>query len=273
MQQPAAAPADFDQGVRRFGAVNWLGMRTLATREMQRFLTVWTQTLLAPLVTAGLFLLIFTLALGDRRGDVMGVSFLHFLAPGILMMTVIQNSFANVSSSIVISKVQGNIVDTLMPPLSAFELVVGYLAGGVLRGIVVALAITLILFPFIGLWVQNPLGALVWVVMGGAFLGALGIVAGVFANKFDQIAAITNFIVTPLSFLSGTFYSLETLPPFMRAISHANPVFYLIDGLRASVLGVSDSSPWLGFAVVLASTLAVSALAWWMFRSGYRLKS
>ena len=264
---------DMQQGVRRFGRVNWLGLQTLVLRETRRFLAVWTQTLLAPLVTAGLFLLIFTLAIGTRRGEVMGVSFVHFLAPGILMMTVIQNSFANVSSSIVISKVQGNIVDTLMPPLSAAELVIGYLAGGILRGIVVALAISLILFPFIGLGIAHPFAALLWVVMGGAFLGTLGLVAGVFANKFDQIAAITNFIVVPLSFLSGTFYSLETLPPVMRAMSHANPVFYLIDGLRASVLGVSDSSPWLGFGIVLVSTLAVGTLAWWMFRTGYRLKS
>ncbi|MEM9795001.1 MAG: ABC transporter permease [Pseudomonadota bacterium] len=264
---------EMSQGVRRFGRVNWLGLRTLSEREVRRFLAVWTQTLLAPLVTAALFLLIFSLAIGTSRGDVMGVSFVHFLAPGILMMTVIQNSFANVSSSIVISKVQGNIVDTLMPPLSAAELVTGYLAGGILRGIVVAITIVLILFPFIGLGVANPIMALVWVALGGAFLGALGIVAGVFANKFDQIAAITNFIVTPLSFLSGTFYSLDTLPPVMQALSHANPVFYLIDGLRHSVLGVSDSSPWLGFAVVLLSTLAVGALAWWMFRTGYRLKS
>ena len=262
-----------EQGVRRFGRFNWLGLRTLAEREVRRFLGVWTQTLLAPLVTAGLFLLIFTLAVGTRRGEVMGVSFLHFLAPGILMMTVIQNSFANVSSSIVISKVQGNIVDTLMPPLSASELVAGYLAGGIARGIVVAVAIAVVLFPFIGLGVQNPLMALVWVTLGGAFLGSLAIVAGVFANKFDQIAAITNFIVTPLSFLSGTFYSLDTLPPFMQALSHANPVFYLIDGLRHSVLGVSDSSPALGLLIVSGSTLAVAAVAWWMFRTGYRLKA
>ncbi|WGH79393.1 ABC transporter permease [Jannaschia ovalis] len=262
-----------EQGVRRFGRVNWLGLRTLAEREVRRFMAVWTQTLLAPLVTAGLFLLIFTLAVGTRRGEVMGVSFLHFLAPGILMMTVIQNSFANVSSSIVISKVQGNIVDTLMPPLSAAELVAGYLAGGIARGIFVAIAIMLILFPFIGLGVANPVMALVWVALGGAFLGSLALVAGVFANKFDQIAAITNFIVTPLSFLSGTFYSLETLPPFMRALSHANPVFYLIDGLRHAVLGVSDSSPWLGFGVVVAATILMAGVAWWMFRTGYRLKA
>lgn len=260
-------------GVRRFGRMNWLGLYTLCGREVRRFLAVWTQTLLAPLVTGALFLLIFTLAVGTRRGDVMGVPFVQFLAPGILMMTVIQNSFANVSSSIVISKVQGNIVDTLMPPLSPLELVIGYLTGGILRGVVVAVAIMVVIFPFIGLGVAHPFLALLYVVLGGAFLGALGIVAGVFANKFDQMAAITNFIVTPLSFLSGTFYTLDTLPPFMQAISHANPVFYLIDGLRFAVLGTSDSAPALGLVVVTASISAVSAVAWWMFRTGYRLKS
>ena len=272
-QQSARAGSPAAHGVRRFGRVNWLGLATLAEREIRRFTAVWTQTLLAPLVTAGLFLMIFDLAIGSRRGEVMGVSFVHFIAPGILMMTVIQNSFANVSSSIVISKVQGNIVDTLMPPLSAFELVAGYLAGGVVRGVVVAAAIAACMFPFIGLGVHDPLMALVWVVLGGAFLGAVGIVAAVFAAKFDQIAAITNFVITPLSFLSGTFYSLDTMPPVLRALSHANPVFYLIDGLRHAVLGVSDSDPRLGVVVVVGATAAVCALAWWMFRTGYRLKS
>lgn len=262
-----------DMGVRRFGAVNWLGLYTLASREVRRFLAVWTQTLLAPLVTAGLFLLIFTLAVGSRRGDVMGVPFVHFLAPGILMMTVIQNAFANVSSSIVISKVQGNIVDTLMPPLSATEMLLGYLAGGILRGIVVACAIMLVLFPVIGLGVAHPIWALLFIILGGAFLGALGMLAGIYAQKFDQMAAITNFIITPLSFLSGTFYTLETLPPVMRFISHINPVFYLIDGLRFSVLGASDSSPFLAVGVVCAATAIVGAIAWRMLHTGYRLKA
>jgi ABC-2 type transport system permease protein len=261
------------RGVRRFGRVNWLGLWTLCRRETQRFLAVWTQTLLAPLVTAALFVLIFTFAVGDGRPSVMGVPFAHFLAPGILMMTVIQNSFANVSSSIVISKVQGNIVDTLMPPLSAGELVTGYLAGGIARGVVVALAVVAVLFPIVGVGVAHPLLALLWVILGGAFLGAVGIVAGVFAQKFDQIAAITNFVVTPLSFLSGTFYSFDGLPGWMWWLAHVNPVFYLIDGLRFACLGVSDSSPLLGLAVVVSATAGVCALAWWMLRTGYRLKS
>ncbi|MGR3759945.1 ABC transporter permease [Roseobacteraceae bacterium NS-SX3] len=260
-------------GERRFGRVNWLGLQTLAGREVKRFLVVWTQTLLAPLVTAALFLMIFNIAIGPRRGDVMGVPFLTFIAPGIMMMTVIQNAFANTSSSIVISKVQGNIVDTLMPPLSASEILAGYLAGAVARGVMVALGIGLGLVLFLNMLPAYPLVALGFVVLGAAFLGALGIVAGVFAEKFDQMAAITNFIVTPLAFLSGTFYSVEALPPVLRAVSYVNPVFYLIDGARFGVIGTSDSSPWLGLAVCGSATAAVCLLAWLMLRKGYRLKA
>ncbi|QBF30975.1 multidrug ABC transporter permease [Thalassococcus sp. S3] len=260
-------------GVRRFGHVNWLGLYTLAAREVMRFLSVWTQTLLAPLVTAGLFLVIFTIAIGATRGDVMGVPFVTFLAPGIMMMTVIQNAFANTSSSIVISKVQGNIVDTLMPPLSGGELVLGYLAGGVARGLIVALIIALAFWLVLGLVPAHPLLALVYVLLGGAFMGALGIAAGLFANKFDQMAAITNFIVTPLAFLSGTFYSVEALPPVLNQITHANPIFYLIDGLRFAMIGVSDSAPALGLVICSVATLAISALAWRMLATGYRLKA
>ncbi|MDK3072327.1 ABC transporter permease [Sedimentitalea sp. JM2-8] len=260
------------QGERRFGWVNWLGLYTLAAREIMRFAAVWTQTLLAPLVTAALFLMIFNLAIGPRRGDVMGVPFLTFIAPGILMMTVIQNAFANCSSSIVISKVQGNIVDTLMPPLSGAELVLGYLAGGIARGVMVALAIGLGLSLALGILPQHPLVALVFVLLGAALLGALGIVAGIYADKFDQMAAITNFVVTPLAFLSGTFYSVEALPPLLSRITHLNPFFYLIDGVRFGMIGVSDSSPLLGAAVCGVTTLGVSLIAWRMLTSGYRLK-
>ena len=260
-------------GVRRFGRVNWLGLYTLAAREVARFTTVWTQTVLAPLVTAALFLMIFTIAIGPGRGEVLGVPFLTFLAPGIMMMTVIQNAFANNSSSIVVSKVQGNIVDTLMPPLSATELVLGYLAGGIARGMIVALAISLGFWLVLGVVPHAPGVMLFFVVLGSAFMGALGLVAGIFANKFDQMAAITNFVVTPLAFLSGTFYSVKALPPVLDDIIHWNPIFYLIDGARYGMIGVSDSSPALGLAVCSGATALVSAIAWWMFRSGYRLKA
>jgi ABC-2 type transport system permease protein len=260
-------------GSRRFGRVNGLGLLTLAERETRRFLAVWTQTLLAPLITAGLFLLIFSVAIGSQRGEVMGVSFTHFIAPGILMMTVIQNAFANTSSSIIISKVQGNIVDTLMPPLSGGELLLGYLAGAVGRGLLVALAIALMFYLVLGLGVKHPFWALTFVLLGSAFLGGLGIVAGIYANKFDQMAAITNFVVTPLAFLSGTFYSVEALPPLLNRITHFNPIFYLIDGARYGFIGVSDSAPLLGLAVSVISTLAICLLGWRMLATGYRLKA
>ncbi len=263
---------EFQMGARRFGRVNWLGLGALADREIRRFLVVWTQTLAAPLVTAGLFLAVFSLAIGPTRGDVLGVAFINFLAPGILMMTVIQNSFANTSSSIVISKVQGNIVDTLMPPLSPMELLLGYLAGGVVRGIMVGIVITLALWLLLGQGVAHPLWLVVFLMLGAAFLGALGIAAGIISNKFDQIAAITNFVVVPLSFLSGTFYSIATLPPALEMASRFNPVFYLIDGARYGMIGASDASPWLGLCVVAGATGGVGALCWMWFRSGYRLK-
>ncbi|SEK40868.1 ABC transporter permease [Roseovarius nanhaiticus] len=271
----ASRPArDFtDMGTRRFGAVNWLGLGTLCWREIMRFTAVWTQTLLAPLATAALFLVIFTIAIGPTRGDVMGVPFTHFIAPGILMMTVIQNAFANTSSSIVIGKVQGNIVDTLMPPLSPAELVTGYLVGAIGRGLFVAVAISAGIAIFLGIMPLHPFMLIGYVILGSAFMGAVGIVAGIFANKFDQMAAITNFVVTPLAFLSGTFYSVEALPPVLNEITHFNPIFYLIDGLRYSVLGVSDSAPALGATIALLSTLAVSGIALAMFMRGYRLKA
>ena len=263
----------YEAGVRRFGRVNWLGTWTLAEREVRRFFNVWTQTVLGPVITAGLFLVIFSIAIGPGRPDVMGVSYITFLVPGLLTMTVIQNAFANTSSSMASAKVQGNIVDTLMPPLSAGELVLGYLAGGVARGLLVAVVIVLALWVFLGIVPEHPLVALFFVIVGAALLSGIGMVAGIFAEKFDQMAAITNFIVTPLAFLSGTFYSVEALPPVMYDITHANPIFYLIDGVRWGIIGVSDSSPAVGAVIALGSTVAINLLAWSFFRRGYRLKA
>jgi len=273
MSETMQAGTTPEMGMRRFGRVNWLGLATLCQREIQRFLAVWTQTLLAPLVTAGLFLLIFSIAIGPRRGDVMGVPFTHFIAPGILMMTVIQNAFANTSSSIMISKVQGNIVDTLMPPLSAGEVVLGYVIGGTARGLFVAVALLAMFWAVLGIVPQAPLVTLAFVTLGAAFLSALGLIAGIFSQKFDQMAAITNFIITPLAFLSGTFYSVEALPPVLHEITRFNPMFYLIDGVRFGMIGVSDSAPALGLVISLVSVVAVAAVAWNMLRRGTRLKA
>jgi ABC-2 type transport system permease protein len=263
----------YEAGVRRFGRVNWVGVRTLAEREVRRFLNVWSQTVMAPLINAGLFLVIFTIAIGPGRPDVMGVSFMEFLAPGILTMTVIQNAFANTSSSMASAKVQGNIVDTLMPPLSAGEIVAGYVAGAVVRGLMVAAVIAVGSIAFLGLGLAHPLWALTFVVLGSVMMGGLGLLAGVYAQKFDQLSAITNFIVTPLAFLSGTFYSLEAMPDLLQVLSHANPVFYVIDGVRFGMIGVSDSPPWRGLAVVSLAAAVILAIAWRWIRTGYRLKA
>ena len=263
----------YEAGVRRFGRVNWLGTWTLAEREVRRFFNVWTQTVLGPVITAGLFLVIFSIAIGPGRPDVMGVSYITFLVPGLLTMTVIQNAFANTSSSMASAKVQGNIVDTLMPPLSAGEILAGYLAGGVARGLVVAVVIGLGAALFLGMGLAEPLWALAFVVLGAVLMGGLGLIAGIYAQKFDQLAAVTNFVITPLAFLSGTFYSLEAMPEFLRVLSLANPIFYVIDGVRHGVLGVSDASPWLGLVVVAVSATAVAAVAWRWLDRGYRLKA
>ena len=260
-------------GQRRFGRVNWLGLWTLIVREAMRFLSVYTQTVLAPVATSVLFMTVFGLAFAARRGELDGVPFEQFLAPGILMMVVIQNAFANTSSSIMISKVQGNIVDTLMPPLSPGELLTGYVAGGVLRGLVCALAVMAVIFPWAGIWPASPLWMLWFALAGSVMLSLLGLLAGIWSEKFDQMAAITNFVITPLSFLSGTFYSVEALPPGLDAVLHANPFFYLIDGFRHGALGVGDAQLWVGLAV----TLAVDVALWWLalrwLASGYRLKA
>ncbi|MEL7300473.1 MAG: ABC transporter permease [Pseudomonadota bacterium] len=261
-----------DMGTRRFGRVNWMGLYTLCERECRRFLAIPTQTILAPLVTAGLFLLIFSIAFGDARGEVMGQPFLVFLAPGLMAMSVIQNAFANTSSSLISAKVMGNIVDTLMPPLSGGELTVGFLVGGIGRGLLIAVVLMAALWLVLGIGVAHPIAMLGFIVLGSAFMGALGLLAAMQAQKFDQMAALTNFVVTPLAFLSGTFYSVTALPPALEAITRVNPIFYAIDGMRWSVLGVSDSPPVLAITVLGASTFALCMLTWWGFRTGYRLK-
>ncbi len=272
--QPFQPDRGFPQmGVRRFGRVNWLGLYTLARREVMRFMNVWQQTVLAPLMTAGLFVVVFALALGKGRGEIMGLPYLAFLGPGILMMTVIQNAFANTSSSIISAKMQGNIVDTLMPPLSGAEILAGYLAGALVRALIVALVIASGMALVLGQGIAHPLWALAFVVLGALLMGGLGLIGGIVAQKFDQMAAITNFIVTPLSFLSGTFYSVEALPEPFRTLAHWNPIFYLIDGARYGIAGVSDAPPLLGLAVCALSVVLVLGLALRWLSSGYRMKA
>ncbi|SIQ69752.1 ABC-2 type transport system permease protein [Paracoccus thiocyanatus] len=273
MQPISNRPGFRQMGVRRFGKVNWLGLYTLSRREIMRFMSVWQQTIFAPLMTSALFVIVFALALGRSRSEVMGLPYLAFLGPGILMMTVIQNAFANTSSSIISAKMQGNIVDTLMPPLSPAEIMAGYLIGAVARALIVAAAIALGMALVIGQGLAHPLWALGFVVLGALLMGGLGLLAGIVAQKFDQMAAITNFIVTPLSFLSGTFYSVEALPGPFRMLAHWNPIFYLIDGARYGFAGVSDAPALRGLLVCGLAVALVLFTAWRWLATGYRMKA
>ncbi len=261
------------RGPRALGAVNWRGLWTLYTKEVRRFLNVFTQTLVAPMVTTLLFLAIFALALGGAGRTVGDMPFIEFLAPGLIMMTLMQNSFANTSSSIVISKVQGNIVDILMPPLSAGELTLGIAAGGVTRGLLVGCAAGLAMSIFVPLRPHDVFSVLYHGFNGALMLSLLGLIGGIWAEKFDHIAAVTNFVITPFSFLSGTFYSIERLPENWQFIAHFNPFFYLIDGFRYGFIGRADSSHLVGYAVVLGVNLALLGLTHRMLATGYRLKA
>jgi len=264
-------------GGRPFDAVNWLGLWTLYLKEVERFWKVLQQTIFAPAITALLFLLIFDLAFGGTGRGIEGVPFLVFLAPGLIMMSIIQNAFANTSSSIMVSKVQGNIVDVLMPPLSPGELTLGYAMGGVTRGIVVGIAvgavIWLVMWFDVPLTIHDPLAIAYFAVAAAIMLALIGIVVAVWSDKFDNQAAVQNFIITPLVFLSGTFYSVERLSGIFAAVSQVNPFFYLIDGFRYGFIGESDSSVILGAAVVAVIDAALWFCCYLMFARGYKLKT
>jgi len=252
---------------------NWLGLWTLYWREVRRFAKVYNQTILAPVVTTLLFLAIFALALGGAVKMVGDVPFMEFLAPGLVMMAIVQNAFANTSSSMIISKVQGNIVDTLMPPLNAHELTFGIAMGGVTRGIAVGIVVTVTMSIFVPVHVHSIPFILYNAFMASLMLSLLGVAGGIWSEKFDHMAAVTNFIVTPLSFLSGTFYSIDRLPPLFQDIAHANPFFYMIDGFRYGFIGQADMDPAIGVAVMAGVNVLLWILCYWMFATGYKLKA
>lgn len=257
---------------RNIGLVNWRGLWTLYLKEVRRFLNVFTQTVLAPMITSLLFLAIFTLALG--RGDLNfgDVPYTQFLAPGLIMMTMIQNSFANTSSSILISKVQGNIVDVLMPPLSPAELTLGFAGGGISRGVIVGLSAGIGMSIFVDVEIHSVLAILYFGLMASTMLSLVGMIGGLWAEKFDHIAAVTNFVIVPFSFLSGTFYSIERLPENWLFVAHFNPFFYLIDGFRFGFIGHHDGNVWVGALIVGGVNLALAAVVHRMMARGYNLK-
>tara|TARA_A100001037_G_scaffold299587_1_gene325460 strand:- start:485 stop:1336 length:852 start_codon:yes stop_codon:yes gene_type:complete len=259
--------------VRRFGHVNWRGLWTLYHREVKRFLKVFTQTIAAPVVTTLLFFTIFSVALENRVGTVGSVSFVVFLAPGLIMMSILQNSFQNSASSLLVSKIQGNIVDVLMPPISPVEMVCAYVAGGITRGVLVGLATTSAMFVLVDLPVHNFAGILFFAVSASTMLALLGMMGGIWAEKFDHMAALTNFVVVPLSFLSGTFYSIERLPETWQFFAKFNPFFYAIDGFRYGFIGQGDAGFWFGAGVMISVNVVLFIAVHRMIVSGYKLKS
>ncbi len=278
MSEPPAVsprpPATYSEpAAPHIGSVNWRGLWTLYLKEVQRFLKVFSQTVAGPVVSTLLFYAIFSLALGGAVRTVGDVPFVQFLAPGLIMMAMVQNAFANTSSSLMIAKIQGNIVDVLMPPLTAGELAVGFAAGGVTRGVVVGLVTAIVMLLFVPIGLANPALIVFHAVAASLMLSLLGIVAGIWAQKFDQMAAITNFIIMPLSFLSGTFYSIERLPAAWQVVSRVNPFFYMIDGFRAGFIGRADADPLLGVIVMLVIDLVLFFVAYRLFATGYRLKA
>jgi ABC-2 type transport system permease protein len=249
-----------------------VGFRTLFYKEMLRFWKVATQTIAAPILTAMLYLLIFGHVLEGRVEVYPGVNYTAFLIPGLVMMSVLQNAFANSSSSLIQSKITGNLVFILLPPLSHWEILLAYVSASVVRGVVVGAGVFAITAWFAHLSFAAPLWIIVFAILGAAILGTLGVIAGIWADKFDQLAAFQNFLIMPATFLAGVFYSIHSLPAFWQAVSHFNPFFYMIDGFRHGFFGQSDISPWTSLAVVSAFFAVLAAVAINLLRRGYKLR-
>ncbi|MAJ86156.1 MAG: multidrug ABC transporter permease [Candidatus Pelagibacter sp.] len=260
-------------GKRRFGLINWVGAWTLYKKEVLRFLIVWIQTIFSPLISSLLFLLVLSLAIGADRGDVLGVSFINFLAPGLIAMQVIQQSFSHSSSSFMIGKIQGNIVDILYAPLSSVEVTFSVSLAAVTRSVLIA-AVTIIVFKFIiHLEISNYFLLIIFTLLSSFILGNIGTIAGLWAEKFDHMATVTNFVIVPLSFLSGTFYSIERLPEILQTVSKVNPFFYMIDGFRYSFIGKADGSIVVGLVYLTALSFVSWFVAYLLYKKGYKIKS
>jgi ABC-2 type transport system permease protein len=244
--------------------------RTLLYKEMLRFWKVSVQTVAAPVLSALLYLVVFAYALEGRM--VHGIAYAEFLVPGLVMMSVLQNAFANSSSSLVQSKMTGNIVFVLLPPITYLEFYGAYVLAAMARGLVVGAGVLAVTVWFVDLKLQAPLWALAFALLGAGLLGTLGLIAGILSDKIDQMAAFQNFVIMPLTFLSGVFYSIGSLPQFWQGLSHANPFFYMIDGFRYGFFGVSDFAPAASLAVVGASFAALSSITLLLLRSGYKLR-
>ena len=248
------------------------GFQTLLYKELLRFWKVSFQTIAAPILSALLYLLIFSHALESRVQVFPGVAYTAFLVPGLAMMSLLQNAFANSSSSLIQSKITGNIIFVLLTPLSALEIFLAYMLAAGVRGMVVGLGVLLVTAGFANVPLQHPLWALAFAILGGGIMAALGVIAGIWADKFDQLAGFQNFIIIPLTFLAGVFYSVHSLPLFWQGASHLNPFFYMVDGFRYGFFGAADVAPHISLAVVAGCFIVLSSLALRLLHTGYKLR-
>lgn len=256
-----------------FKQPSFIGMWTLLKKELLRFWRVAFQTIAAPVITALLYLMIFSHVLASHVKVYETVEYTAFLIPGLMMMSILQNAFANSSSSLIQSKVMGSIVFILLTPLTHLQFFIAFLIAAIVRGLVVGFCIYMVAIWFVDIPLSNPWWIMAFALLGSALLGTLGIIAGIWAEKFDQMAAFQNFIIMPLSFLSGVFYSIHSLPAFWQKVSHLNPFFYMIDGFRYGFFGQGDISPWLSLAIVTAAFVLLAWLTLKMLKSGYKLRA
>ena len=260
-------------GVRKFGYINYVGLYALWYRECSRFFTVWAQTLLSPLVSSLLFLSVLTLALGEDRGDVLGYSFITFLAPGLIIQSMILQSFSHSVSSLMISKMQGNIVDILYAPLSAFEVSCAIIFAAITRSLIIGVISTVVFLLIINMPIKNFFYIFYGAFFGSLFIGSLGFITGLWATKFDHTATITNFVIQPLSFLSGVFYTIDRLPEFFQIISEVNPFFHIINIFRYGFLNVSDGELFFGLIYLPILSIIGWFFAYLLYKKGYKIKS
>ena len=260
-------------GARRFGVINWIGAWTLYKKEVLRFLAVWIQTIFSPIITSLLFLLVLSVAIGSDRGEVLGVSFVMFLAPGLIAMQVIQQAFSHSASSFMIKKIDGSIVDILYAPLSPIEVTLAIILSAVTRSLMIAIISIITFYFIIDIKIMDYSILLIFTFLSAFILGATGMIAGLWSEKFDHMATVTNFIIVPLSFLSGTFYTIKKLPEFLQTISKANPFFYMIDGFRYSFIGEADSSIFFGIIYLSILCIFLLLISYLLFKNGYKIKS
>ncbi len=258
---------------KKFGYVNWLGAYSLWKKEVKRFLVVWIQTVFSPLVTSLLFLLVLSLAIGNERGEVLGFPFISFLAPGLICMSIIQQSFAHSSYSLMIGKLQNTIVDILYAPLTAAEITLAITLAACTRSFFIAFFSIIVFYFIVDLNFYDFFYIFIFTFLGSFMLGSLGIIVGLWAEKFDHMSSATNFVITPLSFLSGTFYSIERLPNALKNVSEFNPFFYMIDGFRYGFLGVADGSVKFGVIYLIILCIVTWFASYILLKKGYKIKS